>query len=208
MCIEKSIYTPIGTICGGVERRYISTSKTKTPTPKTHIAIEVIQPLDTATVTMAKQYCDRVGFRTDFAILMDLSTHSGNYRFFGINLETKDTLIKALVAHGHCKVTDHRLPYFSNEKESNCSSLGKYRIGKKYNGAYGTSYKLHGLENTNSNAFDRFVVLHSDLCVPDVAQADDICQSEGCPTVSPNVLQQLIPLLDVSNKPVLLWIYD
>ncbi|MGB1039160.1 MAG: murein L,D-transpeptidase catalytic domain-containing protein, partial [Bacteroidia bacterium] len=46
---------------------------------------------------------------------MDLTTHSGNYRFFGVDLSTKDTVLSALVAHGHCKTTDHRLAQFSNE---------------------------------------------------------------------------------------------
>jgi len=52
--------------------------------------------------------------------------------------------------------------------------------------------------------------LHDDVLQhsSDEEWEDDICQSEGCPTVSPNVLEQLMPYLDNLRKPVLLWIYD
>jgi hypothetical protein len=37
---------------------------------------------------------------------------------------------------------------------------------------------------------------------------DEICQSDGCPTVSPNFLKELKPIIDKSSKPVLLWIFE
>jgi hypothetical protein len=39
--------------------------------------------------------------------------------------------------------------------------------------------------------FKRFVVLHAHECVPETEIKDDICQSDGCPTVAPGYLQQL-----------------
>ena len=184
-----------------------STKRKKNQSEKTHIPIEVYYPPDTTRLTRALDICDSLKYRRDFVLLMDLTQHSGNFRFFGLNLENNDTLIKALVAHGHCQSTDNRFAQFSNEVGSNCSSTGKFRIGKKYEGQFGTSFKLHGLDSSNSNAFERFVVLHSHPCVPDIAQDDDICLSEGCPTVSPTALNQLLPFLNNSPKPVLLWIY-
>ena len=147
------------------------------------------------------------GYSTQFSLIINLATHSGRYRLFAFNLETQDTLIKGLVAHGHCKSTDNRFAQFSNEIGSNCSSLGHYKVGGKYEGSYGTSYKLIGRDSTNSNALNRFVVLHSHSCVSDYEQEDDICLSEGCTTVSPKVLQELIPYLDNTAKPIMLWIY-
>lgn len=175
---------------------------------RTHIPVTVNYDSTALKYTEAFQYSLANGFRTDFAILIDLSMHSGNYRFFAMDLDNKKQLIKGLVAHGHCRSTDNRFAQFSNELGSNCSSLGRFRIGKKYVGQYGTSYKLHGLDTTNSNALERFVVLHGDLCVPEVAQEDDICLSEGCPTVNPLVLKQMEPYLDTNGKPILLWIYN
>ncbi len=66
-----------------------------------------------------------------------------------------------------------------------CSSLGKYKIGEKYRGQYGKSYKLYGLENTNSNAYKRAIVLHGFSCVPDEEiYPGVVCNSLGCAMVS------------------------
>ena len=187
---------------------YVLLPQNKAPTPpQTHIPIQIEYIYPDKHLEEAHNYCDSLGFSTTFAILIDLTPHSGNFRFFGFNLETKDTLIKGLVAHGHCKSTENRYAQFSNEMGSNCSSLGHYKVGGQYEGSFGLSYKLHGLDTSNSNALNRYVVLHSHACIPDIEREDDICQSEGCPTVSPAVLEKLMPYLDQSNKPILLWIY-
>ena len=182
--------------------------KQKAAPPKTHIPIQVEYINTDQHADEALTYCDSLGYRTDFAVLINLAPHSGKHRFFGFNLETKDTLIKGLVAHGHCQTTENRFAQFSNDIGSNCTSIGHYKIGGKYAGSFGTSYKLYGQDSTNSNAMDRYVVLHSHSCIPDEEWEDDICQSEGCPTVSPRVLDKLMPYLDTTEKPILLWIYD
>jgi len=97
---------------------------------------------------------------------------------------------------------------YSNEPGCGCTSLGKYKIGNPYNGRFGLAFKLYGLDETNNNAFKRFVVLHSHGCVPETEVQDEICQSDGCPTVSPQFFQQLKPLINRSPKPVLLWIFE
>jgi hypothetical protein len=182
--------------------------KETTPSTTTHIPIEVTYSTPDGHLKEADEYCDSLEYNRAFVILINLAPHSGNYRFFAFNLETKDTLFKGLVAHGHCQSTENRFAQFSNELGSNCSSLGHYRVGSQYEGSFGTSYKLYGLDSSNSNALSRYVVLHSHSCIPDEECKDDICLSEGCPTVSPKVLQQLIPYLENSTKPVLLWIYN
>ncbi|MEI9913326.1 MAG: murein L,D-transpeptidase catalytic domain-containing protein [Bacteroidota bacterium] len=97
---------------------------------------------------------------------------------------------------------------YGNTVGGGCTSLGKYRIGYSYNGKFGLAFKLYGLDKTNDNAFARFVVLHAHDCVPETEVTDDICQSDGCPTVAPGFLQQLKPVIDHSKKPVLLWIFE
>lgn len=163
--------------------------------------------IDTTKLTKALEFCTTQQMNADFALLVNLSQHSGNYRMFAVNLKTRDTLLKGLVTHGHCQEYKGRMASFSNAIGSNCSSQGKYQVGAKYSGMFGTAYKLHGLDSSNSNAFNRFVVLHSHSCVPNKEQEDDICASEGCPTVSPAFLQKLEPFLDNSQKPILLWVY-
>ena len=155
-----------------------------------------------------KDYCENNGFNTELAFISNMSLRSGKKRFFILDLKNDNILKSGLVTHGHCQNYASVKPTFSNEPGSNCTSIGHYKVGYKYQGRFGTAYKLHGLDNTNSNAFDRFVVLHSHSCVPDYESVVGICRSEGCPTVSPYFLSELSKIIDQSEKPILLWIYD
>ncbi|MBO6515150.1 MAG: murein L,D-transpeptidase catalytic domain family protein [Bacteroidia bacterium] len=156
----------------------------------------------------AREFCLENSYNTSVAFLSDMSMRSGRKRFFIVDLERDSLIGKGLVTHGHCQNYAARKPSFSNEVGSNCTSLGKYKVGYKYEGRFGTAYKLHGLETTNSNAFERFVVLHAHDCVPQSEAMFGICRSEGCPTVSPDFLSELETIIDRSEKPVLLWIYN
>ena len=150
----------------------------------------------------ANKYNDHICF------LIDMSLPSGQNRFFIYDLK-KDSLKNAgLVAHGNCFQNWLEGRRYSNEVGCGCTSLGKYKIGYPYTGRFGYSYKLYGLDSSNSNAFERTVVLHSYASVPDSPVTDDICQSNGCPMVSPAFLEVLKPVINHSDKPVLLWIFE
>lgn len=156
----------------------------------------------------ARAFVQRKGYNEKVCFLLDMSLPSGQNRFFIYNLE-KDTLqTSGLVAHGNCFQYWLEGRRYSNVVGSGCTSLGKYKIGSSYTGKFGYSYKLHGLDSSNNNAFERTVVLHSHSCIPETEVADDICQSNGCPTVSPNLLVGLKNIINTSKKPVLLWIYE
>lgn len=147
-------------------------------------------------------------FNETVCFLINLSLPSGQNRFFIYNL-TKDTLQSAgLVAHGNCFENWLEGRRYSNVVGSGCSSLGKYKIGNSYSGKFGYTYKLFGLDVTNNKAFERTVVIHSHACVPESEITEDICQSNGCPTVSPNFLLGLKKIINQSEKPLLLWIYE
>jgi len=158
-------------------------------------------------ISDALAYCKLKSLDTTIAFFMDVTIRSGLKRFFVWDLQSDKLLNSGLVAHGHCQKGRSNTVEFSNEVGSNCSSEGRYRIGGKYDGRYGTAYKLHGLDASNSNAFKRFVVLHAHSCIPNKPRLIGICRSEGCPTLSPDFLREIEPLLDKSKKPVLLWIY-
>lgn len=152
-------------------------------------------------------YAKQNGLSKEFVFLADVSQRSGSERFFVVNLEKGEVVASGLMAHGHCN--DLGIPFqFSNEPGSHCTSEGRYRIHGKYHGMFGTAYKLHGLDSSNSNAFDRFIVLHAHRCVPRRSTIGPICRSEGCPTVSPAFLETLESYLDVSDKPIMLWIFN
>ena len=156
----------------------------------------------------AVDFVKKNGYNESVCFLIDMTLPSGQERFFVYDM-TKDTIQKAgLVTHGRCNEMWLEGRKYSNVPGCGCSSLGKYKIGYSYNGTFGLAFKLHGLDKTNSNAFKRYVVLHAHECVPESEVQDEICQSDGCPTVSPNFLQELKPIIKGSSKPIMLWIFE
>jgi hypothetical protein len=158
--------------------------------------------------TEAVSFIKKHGYNESICFFIDMTLQSGQNRFFVYDV-VKDSIQRSgLVTHGRCNKMWLEGRKYSNEPGCGCSSLGKYKIGNSYNGRFGLAFKLYGLDKTNNNAFKRFVVLHSHECVPETEVQDGICQSDGCPTVSPLFLQQLKPLINQSLKPILLWIFE
>jgi hypothetical protein len=156
-----------------------------------------------------KKYSKRNGYNERIVFLIDMSIHSGKQRFFVYDLKNNSIQKAGLVTHGSGSVTGRDQLYFSNEPNSNCTSLGRYKIGKHYQGRFGLAYKLHGLDVSNNKAFERFVVLHGHSCVPsNEVYPIPICPSLGCPTVAPDFLLELKKYINQSEKPILLSIYD
>ncbi len=171
-------------------------------TPSSHSAVVKHSQIDSLIKRAEIEECNK-----HLGIFINLKAHSGGYRFYLIDLDSNKILLKGLCCHGSGKARFSEKTRFSNEVGSNYSSKGFYKITSKYVGNFGNSYKLIGLSNTNSNAFDRFVVLHAHSCVPATPVPVSICQSLGCPTLAPEVFHKLEPYLDSSTKPILLWIY-
>lgn len=157
-----------------------------------------------------KAFLKESDYNSDKAFLIDFSIPSSKFRFFVVDLNSGKIIQKALVSHGDGsedgKVND--VLKFSNTDGSHCSSLGKYAISEKYKGQFGLSYRLNGLEETNSNARSRAVVLHRLNCVPDVEQSEEICLSFGCPMVSDNFFKILEQHIDKSNKKIIIYAYN
>lgn len=146
--------------------------------------------------------------QTQYGILINLGRHSGLNRAFLVDLTTGNIVLSGLCCHGGGYGNDSEEVEFSNEPGSHCSSEGFYKIGYRYEGTFGTAYKLHGLSTTNSNAFERFIVFHSHDCVPENEVDYSICESQGCPTLNPEVFKKFASYLDTSEKPVMMWIYS
>lgn len=156
-----------------------------------------------------KRYARQNGYNTSVALLADLHRESGCNRLFVFDLRRDSVLFNGLVAHGRCNQRWLEGRRYGNEPGCGCSSLGRYRIGARYQGRFGQSYKLYGLDESNSNALRRFVVLHAHECVADgEVWPDVICQSDGCPTVSPQMIVRIGRIIDTARRPVLLWIFD
>jgi len=125
---------------------------------------------------------DKIGNLRYIGVL-DFSRHSSVARFYIADVETGG--VKAVhVAHGSGSDPDHDgfADIFSNKNNSNASSLGFYLTGEIYTGKHGRSMRLHGLSATNSNAYERAVVIHAAAYVRDEAVKQG--RSWGCPAVS------------------------
>ncbi len=164
----------------------------------------------------AKTFCETFHFDRQHCILIDLSVHSGKKRMHVWNLQTNRSMWSALVSHG-CGTNpwgrdrSKTNPQLSNEPNSHCSSIGKYRIGERGKSSWGigVNYKLHGLESTNNNAYKRTIVLHSWEAISD----HDIYpfgtpEGWGCPAVSNTTMEKLDRLLRKKQQPVLMWIFS
>ena len=157
-----------------------------------------------------RDFCEKHGYNTSIAFLIDMSIPSGQNRFFVVDLERDSILDAGLVTHGSCGEIYLENVRFSNKTGSECSAKGRYKIGYHYKGRFGDAWKLHGLDSSNNNAFERAVVLHSHNCVPatEPGSIQSICNSFGCPTVSPTYLKKLQNYLNNTNRPVILEIYE
>ena len=94
------------------------------------------------------------------------------------------TVRSFLVAHGKGSDPEHDgwLKSFSNMPGSEATSRGSYLTCEWYNGKYGTSIRLVGLDQDNSQALARAIVMHPAKYV-DAAMAatwGKIGRSEGC----------------------------
>ena len=163
----------------------------------------------------ALAYCKSKNFNTDFCILIDMSLHSGVNRFLVWDFKGDSIMHRFLVGHGcgdspWSSDQSKENPVFSNEDNSHCSSLGKYKIGERGYSNWGVNlkYVLHGLESSNSNALKRVIVFHSwDVISDEEVYPAGTPEGWGCPAVSNNSFRIVDPLLRASTKPVLMWMY-
>ena len=126
--------------------------------------------------------------------IVDFSKHSSLARFY--IADTAEGKVKVIhVAHGSGSDPDGDgfATIFSNKPNSNASSLGAYLTGEIYTGKHGRSMRLHGLSETNSNAFQRAVVVHSAKYVSDSNVQPG--RSWGCLAVSEAALGRVIEAL-------------
>lgn len=188
----------------------IAGKTTKSPSKKTRSTEKKVKKKSTLSSRANEigDYAERKGYSTDICFLIDMSRPSGQNRFFVYDLQKGSVAYSGLVAHGSCDERFLSRAKFSNISNSGCSSLGRYKVGAFYHGKYGESFKLHGLDNSNSNAFARGVVIHGYDCVPDEEIYPRVlCNSLGCPMVSYNFFDRLSGIIKRSEKPILLWIY-
>ncbi|RSK51228.1 murein L,D-transpeptidase catalytic domain family protein [Hymenobacter rigui] len=117
--------------------------------------------------------------------VVDFGLPSTEKRLWVLDLAAKQVKFHTLVAHGH-NSGENMATNFSNENESNMSSLGFYVTQGEYQGKHGRSLKLQGLdEGYNTNALSRSVVMHGADYVSEefIRQNGRLGRSLGCPAL-------------------------
>ena len=139
-------------------------------------------------------------------IIIDYTRPSNEERFYVLDLNKKKLVYSTRVAHS--KNSGLEIPLeFSDDPNSYQSSLGFFVTLGEYNGAYGYSLRLKGLEeNINANAEDRAIVIHGGDIVEDeyIKKFGFAGRSLGCP-VLPHSLTR--PVIDFIKHGRVLFIY-
>jgi len=134
-------------------------------------------------------------WRRDIAGIADYGQPSSLPRFHFANLEN-GTVRSFLVAHGKGSDPEHDgwLKTFSNVPGSEATSRGGYLTCEWYNGKYGTSIRLVGLDADNSEALDRAIVVHPAWYVDPamIEKWGKIGRSEGCFAMAPGDFNQAL----------------
>jgi hypothetical protein len=121
-------------------------------------------PRDRALFDVAKRELDRAGdaiWRRDIVGICDYGVHSAQQRFYLVNLRLEE-VTAFHVSHGSGSDRNHDgwLDSYSNAVGSHASSRGAYVTWEWYQGKYGTSVRLGGLDSTNEAALRRYIVMH------------------------------------------------
>ena len=115
--------------------------------------------------------------------IVDFSQPSADPRFFVVDLMSGN-VESHRVAHGRGSDPDHSgfVERFSNDFGSYASSNGAYLTGDYYNGKYGLSMKVRGLDWSNYNAEPRAIVIHNAWYAEDdmIPVHGKLGRSEGC----------------------------
>lgn len=131
---------------------------------------------------------------TQFITIIDFSKYCNKKRLWILDLVNQKVKINEWVAHGK-RSGNEFASNFSNQYNSQKSSLGFYVTGGTYWGRNKFSLKLHGLEkNYNSNAFSRGIVIHGANYISTniVNRNERIGRSFGCPAVSKTSYKKII----------------
>jgi hypothetical protein len=156
------------------------------PVPATPVAPSAPAGINPNLFARAKAALDqhraRVRYRDSIGIA-DFSLASGEPRFHIVDL-IGGKVESFRVAHGKGSDLGHTgfLEQFSNRPGSEATSNGTYITGDTYQGKYGLSMRLHGLDWSNYNAESRAIVMHHAWYAEDnvVSAHGKLGRSQGC----------------------------
>ena len=161
-----------------------SVSPTLSPVPAQPQAPAAPVGIDPQLFARAKAALDQHQVYPRDAIgIADFSKPSSEPRFHVVDLQN-GTVESHLVCHGRGSDPSHSgyLERFSNDFGSYATSSGTYVTDDYYQGKYGLSLRVRGLDWSNSNAESRAIVIHNAwYAEPEMLQIHgQLGRSEGC----------------------------
>ena len=170
------------------------------PPPAPALPTEVVPnpAYDRKILTIAARERDRAGaklWRKDIVGVADFARPSTLPRLHFANLEN-GTIRSFHVAHGRGSDPEHSgfLQSFSSVVGSEATSRGAYLTAEWYNGKYGTSIRLLGMEQDNATALERAIVMHPAWYADPsmVAKQGKLGRSEGCFAMGPEQFNEAL----------------
>ena len=144
-----------------------------------HVDPNKVVPADLLAKALRRYESDRNN--SEYLAIADMAKHSREDRFFLIHMKSgKVESFKVSHGRGSDPDGDGWADRFSNQNESNSTSLGFYLTAETYIGKHGKSLRLDGLNKSNSLARERAIVVHGAGYVTD----NHTGRSLGCPAFS------------------------
>lgn len=134
-------------------------------------------------------------WRRDTVGVADFALASSRPRLHFVNLES-GKVRSFYVSHGRGSDPEHDgwLKMFSNAPGSLATSRGAYLTCEWYNGKYGTSIRLEGLDPDNSHALSRAIVMHPATYADPamIGKFGKLGRSEGCFAMAPQQFSEAL----------------
>lgn len=150
---------------------------------------------------------DSLNKKFRYLAVVDFSKPSTERRFYLIDLTDTSIVCTDYVCHG--KYTGENFATsFSNEVESNKSSLGFYMLSESYTGQHGLSIRMDGLDKGyNDNARKRAIVMHTAEYADEkfCKQQGRLGRSLGCPALPVTTFKTIAP--QVTNNALIFHYY-
>lgn len=170
----------------------------RAPTVPAQPRVQVDPSVNPLLVAAARASYDRHRSRlrhTDTVGIVDFGRMSSQPRFYLLDTAS-GRVSQHHVAHGRGSDPEHTglLQRFSNRVGSEATSDGAYLTDEYYNGRYGRSMRVQGLDWTNNNAYQRAIVVHSAWYAEPsmLATRGLLGRSEGCFAMSYASLQETL----------------
>lgn len=123
-----------------------------------------LTPYERRVVEIAVQQRDRLMgqvWQKDVVGIADFALPSWRPRMHLVSMES-GTVRSFLLSHGKGSDPEHDgwLKHFSDQPGSEATSRGAFRTDEWYQGKYGVSLRLAGLDRDNATALERLIVIH------------------------------------------------